>query len=80
MLLPNKIAEEKLLELRLFLVLLVHINNLLHLQFRAHKDPRSVVDVLGHDFEHALHLAVHSLSASCRSRQQSFQHQVFYDR
>jgi hypothetical protein len=34
---------------------------------RTHENTRPVVNVLGHDFEHALHLAVDSQSTSyCR--------------
>ena len=54
---------------RLFLILLVNINDLLHLLVAAQEDARSVVDVLGHDLDHAIHVAVDGLSASCEGRQ-----------
>ena len=42
----------------------VHINHLLHLVIAAHKDARSVMDMLGHHRQHSRHLTVDRLSAS----------------
>jgi hypothetical protein len=42
---------------------LVERLDLLNLVIAAHEDARPVVDVLGHDFQHALHLAVDGLAA-----------------
>ena len=65
MLFPNKLAETiKSSHECLFLVFLVGVDDLLYLLLRAHEDTRSVVDVFGHNFEHAIHLAVDSQSAS----------------
>ena len=65
MLLPNKLAETtKLPNKCLFLVLLMGVDDLLYFLLRTHENTRSVVDVLGHDFKHAFHLAVDSQSAS----------------
>lgn len=44
---------------------LVGINNLLHFVQAAHEDSRSVMNVLRLDLEHALHLAVDRVPASC---------------
>ena len=44
-------------------VFLMHVNDLLHLVITPHEDPRTVVDVFGHDGQHSLHLAVHGLAA-----------------
>ena len=46
------------------LVLSVNVNDLLHFLVTAEEDTRSVVDVLGHNGEHTLHLAVNSLTTS----------------
>lgn len=47
------------------LLLVVDINNLLHLIIRTHKDTALVVDRLWDDLHHALHLGVDCLSAGC---------------
>lgn len=49
----------------LFAELCVDIDNLLHLVIAAEEDTGPVMDVLGNDFQHALHLAVDGLTASC---------------
>ncbi|KAG9679789.1 fructose-1,6-bisphosphatase, partial [Aureobasidium melanogenum] len=49
----------------LFLVLVVDVDDLLHLVVRAHEDTRLVVDRLGNDLDHAIHLAVDCLAAGC---------------
>lgn len=43
-------------------VLLVEGLHFLNLVIAAHEDTRPVVDVLGHNLEHPLHLAVHCLT------------------
>ena len=48
--------------------LLVESLDLLDLLPAAHKDTGPVVDVLGYDFEHALHLAVDSLATGWSER------------
>ncbi len=50
--------------LRTNTVLLVDIDDLLHLIIAAHEDSAAIVDMLGYDLDHALHLAVHRLAAS----------------
>lgn len=45
-------------------MLLVYINNLLHLIVAAHENTRSIVDTLGNNSQHALHATVHCLAAS----------------
>ena len=45
-------------------MLLVHINDLLHLVIAAQKDTASIVDVLRHDSDHPAHLAVDCLTTS----------------
>lgn len=42
----------------LLLVLLVDVEDFLHFLLAAHEDAASVVDVLRHHFEHAVHVAV----------------------
>lgn len=43
----------------------VNINHFLDLIVTAEEDTRSVVDVLGHDCQHPLHLAIDGLTTSC---------------
>lgn len=52
----------------LLLVLLVHVDDALDLLLAAEEDAAPVVDVLGHDLHHALHLAVDGETAGCVSR------------
>ena len=42
----------------------MYIDDLLHLFEATHEDAGAVVNVLGHDLQHALHLAVDRLAAS----------------
>jgi len=44
---------------------IVYINDLLHLVITPHEDARSIVYMLRHDRQHALHPAVDCLSARC---------------
>ena len=44
---------------------LVDVDDLLYLIIAAEEDAAPVMDVLGHDFNHALHLAVDCLAAGC---------------
>lgn len=48
-------------------MLLVDVNDLLHLIIAAQEDSASVVDVLGDDVDHPSHLAVNCLTAGCQS-------------
>lgn len=45
------------------LMLLVHINNLLHLVIAAHENPRPIVDMLRYNRQHSFHTAVDGLTA-----------------
>lgn len=47
----------------LFDMLLVYINDLLHLIIAAHEDTRTIVDMLRYHSQHTLHAAVDSLTA-----------------
>lgn len=49
---------------RLLVVLCVDIDDLLYFVVTAKEDTRSVVDGLGYNLEHTLHLAVDGLAAS----------------
>lgn len=43
-------------------VLEMHVDDLLHFIVASHEDSGSVVDVFGHDFEHACHLTIDGLT------------------
>lgn len=45
-------------------VLLMHINDLLHFVIASHEDPRAIMDMLRHDCQHPLHVAIDGLSSS----------------
>lgn len=45
-------------------MLLVNVNNFLHFIMASEEDSGSVMDVLGNDLEHTMHLAVYCLSTS----------------
>lgn len=45
--------------------LCVDIDDFLYLVVAAKEDTRPVVDVLGNDFDHALHVAVDGLTTRC---------------
>lgn len=45
-------------------MILVCVNDLLHLAFTAHEYSAAIVDVLWDDFEHAAHIAVDCETAS----------------
>lgn len=45
-------------------MLLVDVDNLLHLIVASQEDSTPVVNVLGHNVDHTAHLAVNSLTAS----------------
>lgn len=49
----------------LLLVLLVHVDDALDLLLAAEENTAPVVDVLGHNLHHALHLAVDCETTGC---------------
>lgn len=49
-------------------MLLVNVDDELHLVVGAEEDTAAVVDALGDDGEHACHVAVDCLAAGCRDR------------
>jgi hypothetical protein len=52
-------------------VLLVDVDDELHLVVGAEEDTAAVVDALGDDCEHAGHVAVHCLAAGCERKEVS---------
>lgn len=46
-------------------MLFVNINHFLHFVIATHEDSRPIVNVLGNDGDHAFHVAVDGLAASC---------------
>jgi hypothetical protein len=52
-------------------VLLVDVDDELHLVVGAEEDSAAVVDALGDDGEHACHVAVDCLAAGCEKRKVS---------
>lgn len=49
----------------LLLMLLMDIDNLLHLLLASQENSAPVVDVFGHDFEHPAHVTVDGKAAGC---------------
>lgn len=48
-----------------FGVLLVYLDDLLHLVIAAHEYARAIMDMLGNNGDHAFHMAVDCLAPSC---------------
>jgi hypothetical protein len=55
-------------------VLLVNVDDELHLVVGAEEDPAAVVDALGDDVEHTCHVAVNCLAAGCGIKSQYVAH------
>lgn len=53
-------------------MLLVDINDLLHLLVTTHEDTATIVYVLGHDRQHSMHVAIDGLATSCATSLAAF--------